>query len=57
MFILLSSPYLLVFGDDRVLGTREQRMLQVDSVRHRDGAGARLGINIFIRDLLFYDFE
>jgi len=27
MWILLSSPYLLVFGDDRVRGTREQRML------------------------------
>jgi len=23
----ISSPYLLVFGDDRVRGTREQRML------------------------------
>ena len=32
--ILLSSPYLLVFGDDRVPGTREQMMLlQVDLVR------------------------
>jgi len=27
MLILLNSPYLLVFGDDRVRGTREQRML------------------------------
>jgi len=27
MIYLLSSPYLLVFGDDRVRGTREQRML------------------------------
>jgi len=27
MLILLSSPYLLVFGDDCVRGTREQRML------------------------------
>jgi len=27
MFIHLSSPYLLVFGDDRVRGTREQMML------------------------------
>jgi len=27
MFILLSSPYLLVVGDDRVRGTREQMML------------------------------
>jgi len=26
MFNLLSSPYLLVFSDDRVRGTREQMM-------------------------------
>jgi len=36
---IISSPYLLVFGDDRVPGTREQMMLQVDLVRHRAGAG------------------
>jgi len=35
----VNSPYLLVFGDDRVRGTREQMMLQVDLVRHRAGAG------------------
>jgi len=39
MFYSVSSPYLLVFGRDRVHGTREQMMLQVDLVRHRDGAG------------------
>jgi len=40
MFVLfVSSPYLLIFGDDRVRGTREQMMLQVDLVRHRAGAG------------------
>ena len=34
MFYLLSSPYMLVFGDDRVHGTREQMMLlMVDLVR------------------------
>ena len=38
--LIVSSPYLLVFGDDRVRGTREQMMLQVDLVRHI--AGARL---------------
>jgi len=54
MFFLLNSPYLLVFGVDRVLGKREQRMLQVDPVRHRDGAGARLGI--FHHEFIFYDF-
>jgi len=34
MYVLfISSPYLLVFGDDRVRGTREQRMLmQVEPV-------------------------
>ena len=35
----VSSPYLLVFGDDRVRGTREQMILQVDLVRPRDGVG------------------
>ena len=36
---IISSPYLLVFGDDRVRGTREQIMLQVDLVRHRAEVG------------------
>jgi len=41
MFILtISSPYLLVFGHDRVHGTREQIMLYVDLVRRRVGAWA-----------------
>jgi len=35
----VSSPYLLMFGDDRVRGTREQMMLQVDLVGLSDGAG------------------
>jgi len=40
MFILLSLPYLLVFGDDRMRGTREQMMLmQVVLVRLSHGAG------------------
>jgi len=39
MVYFVSSPYLLMFGDDRVRGTREQMMLQVDSVRLGDGAG------------------
>ena len=31
--VFISSPYLLVFDDDRVRGTREQRMLmQVEPV-------------------------
>jgi len=29
MIYLLSSPYLRVFGDDRVRGTREQMLLNV----------------------------
>jgi len=32
--VFISSPYLLVFGDDRVRGTCEQRlMMQVELVR------------------------
>jgi len=39
MFYLLNSLYLLVFGDDRVRGTREQMMLmQVVPVKLRYGA-------------------
>jgi len=37
--LIVSSPYLLVFGDDCIRGTREHRMLQVDLVRHRAGVG------------------
>jgi len=40
MLNLLSSPYLLVFGDDRVRGTREQLILmQVVLVRLSHGVG------------------
>ena len=46
----VSSPYLLVFGDDRVRGTREQMMLQVDLVRLSSGAGKTHG-NGFIEFL------
>jgi len=38
-FILLAHSIYLCVGDDRVRGTREQMMLQVDSVRLGDGAG------------------
>jgi len=34
-----SSPYLLVFGDDCVRGTREQVMMQVELVRLNCGEG------------------
>jgi len=35
----VSSPYLLIFGNDRVRGTRDQMMLQVDLVRRRVEVG------------------
>jgi len=38
-----SSPYLLVFGDDRVCGTREQVMMQVELVRLSCGEGMIMG--------------
>jgi len=42
--VFISSPYLLVFGDHRVRGTREQRMLmQVELVRLSHGAWEMLG--------------
>jgi len=44
MFYLLSSPYLRVFGDDRVRGTREQMLLmQVAQVKLSSGEGINLG--------------
>jgi len=43
-FDFISSPYLLVFGDDRVHSTREQMMLmQVMPVMLRYGTGDSLG--------------
>jgi len=54
MLILLSSPYLFMFGDDRVRGTREQMMLMyVVLVRLSHRAGKSLGV-VYI--LMFYDF-
>jgi len=40
----VSSPYLLVFGDDRVRGTREQVMMQVELVRLSCGEGMIMGL-------------
>ena len=54
--LIVSSPYLLVFSDDRVCGTCEQMMLQVDLVRLSSGAEASLGKE-FIRVLCFMVFE
>ena len=54
--LIVSSPYLLVFGDDRVRGTREQMMLQVDLVRPRTRAGLDREKR-FIRVFMFYGFR
>jgi len=44
MFYLLSSPYLLVFGDDRLRGIREQMVLmQVVLVKLSYGEGIARG--------------
>jgi len=43
----VSSPYLLVFGDDRVCGTREQFMMQVELVRLSCGEAMIMGIFMF----------
>jgi len=54
MLYLLSSPYLLVIGDDRVHGTREQMMLmQVVLVELSCGEGIARESFIFI----FIGFE
>jgi len=56
MFYSVSSPYLLVFDDDRIRSTREHMMLQVDRVRH----SARAGLDwerVLSESLMFYDFE
>ena len=54
MFILLRSPYLLVFGDDRVRGTREQMML-LQVVLVRLSAKARIAWELFIFMILKSD--
>jgi len=54
MLISLSSPYLFVFGDDRVRGTREQRMLiQVVLVTLRHGVRDSMGFYYYV----FIDFS
>jgi len=55
VYLTVSSPYLLVFGDDCVCGTREQMMLQVDLVRCKARAWASLR-NILIALYCFYRF-
>jgi len=44
MCYLFSSPYLLVFGNDHVRGTREHMILQEELVRLRLRAWARLRV-------------
>jgi len=57
MFILLSLPYLLVFGDDRVCGTREQMMLmQVVLVRLSHGAGITWEFYVLYLSFISVDF-
>jgi len=53
----ISSPYLLVFGDDRVRGTQEQMILQVVLVRHRLGAWASWKNFIKLSDYGFLDYK
>jgi len=54
MIYLLSSPYLCVFGDDRVRSTREQMLLmQLAQVQLSRGGGFDLG-NSYV---LFIAFE
>jgi len=49
MIYLLSSPYLCVFGDDRVRGTREQMLfMQVAQVELSRGEGFDLGNFMFL---------
>jgi len=45
--LTVSSPYLFVFGDDRVRGTREQVMMQVELVRLSCGEGMFRGTFMF----------
>ena len=59
-----SSPYLLVFGNDRVRNTQEQMMFMVDLVRLSNRAGKTHG-NSFIefyhlwfwnKDVIYYEY-
>jgi len=57
--LTVSSPYLLVFGDDRIRGTREQVMMQVELVRLSCREGLIMGIFIFMfcHSILTYDVK
>jgi len=51
----VSSPYLLVFGDDRVRSTCEQVMMQVELVKLSYGEGMITGIFMFMFLLLYFN--
>jgi len=54
MFYLLSSPYLRVFGDDCVCGTRKQMLLmQVAQVTLSSGVGIDWGKTSVYFQLIF----
>jgi len=50
----VSSPYLFVFGDDRVRGTCEQVVMQVELVRLSCGEGMIMGFYYYV--FLVVDF-
>jgi len=56
VYVLVSSPYLLVVGDDRVRGTREQMLLQVVLVKLSSGAGETHGKQFYL-SFIVYGFE
>jgi len=49
---VVSSPYLLVFGNDRICGIREQMMSKVDLVMRRVEVGL-VSREAFIRTFIF----
>jgi len=53
--LTVSSPYMLVFGDDRVRGTHEQVMIQVELVRLSCGEGLIMGIFMFMFLSLYFN--
>jgi len=57
MIYSVSSPYLLVFGNDHICSIREQMMLQVDLVRRRARAGLVLGDFYHCFYIVFYNFK
>jgi len=53
---MLSSPYLLVFGDDHVMRYTEQMMLEVVLMKHRFRKGLAWG-KTFMMFSCFMDFK